>query len=186
MIEVDKKPWDKLDNEQKIAYCESLLKSVKTSRELNDLEWYTNYQFERGNHYMMVNTVTGNLEANPPKKRGEVRMMVNKIRSTKRAIQNYVTRTQPKWEIIPGDTDDDTVKNARRIGKTMDYLYRRLHLEQMVSGVVDTGLSTSVGVIEIDWDENAEGGIGQVRVRQHDPFDVWWDRRAYLYAGRLV
>lgn len=186
MIEIQDRPWDKLEDDEKISYCEKLLEDVKTSRENYDMEWYMNYQFEQGNHYMMVNTVTGTLEANPPKKKGEVRIMVNKVRSTKRAILNYVTRNQPKWEIIPGDTDEETVKNARKIGKVMDYLYRRLHLEQMVSGVVDTGLSTSVGIVEVDWDENAEGGIGQVRIRQHDPYDVWWDRRAYLYAGRLV
>lgn len=178
--------FDDATSEQKIAYCESLLTDVKKTRESMDLEWYINDQFEKGNHYMMVNTTTGSLEVNPPKRRGEVRMVVNKIRSTKRAIQNYVTRTQPKWEIIPGDTDEDTIKNAREIGKVMDYLYRRLHLEQMVYGVIDTGLSTSVGIVEVDWDEEAEGGIGQVRIRMHDPFDVWIDKRAYLYAGRLV
>lgn len=186
MITIDKQPWDKLDDGEKIAYCESLLNDVKKSREPYDLEWYQNYQFENGNHYLAVNTVTGSLEANPPKKRGEVRMVINKVRSAKRAIQNYITRTQPKWEIIPGDVDADTIKNARRIGKTMDYLYRKLHLEQMVSGVIDTGLSTSIGVVEIDWDEEADGGIGEVRVRLHDPFDVYFDKRAYLYAGRIV
>lgn len=186
MLIVDEKPWAKLDNEQKIAYCESLLEDVKKSRERTDLEWYQNYQFELGNHYMMVNSVTGSLEVNPPRRKGEVRMVVNKIRSTKRAIQNYVTRTQPKWEIVPGDVDEETVKNARKLGKVLDYLYRRLHLEQVVAGVVDSGLSTSVGIVEVDWDSEAEGGIGQVRIRQHDPFDVWWDRRSYLYAGKLV
>ena len=186
MIEVESKPWNKLDDVQKISYCESLLNDVKKSREPYDLEWYQNHKFENGDHYLAVNTVTGSLEANPPKKRGEVRMVINKIRSTKRAIQNYVTRTQPKWEIIPGDVDPDTIKNARRIGKTMDYLYRKLHLEQMVSGVIDTGLSTSIGVVEVDWDENADGGIGEVRVRLHDPFDIYFDKRSYLYAGRIV
>lgn len=186
MIEVDGIKWDKLDGEQKISYCESLLEDVKTTRQPNDMEWYINNQFEQGNHYIMYNTTTNKLEANPPKRKGEVRMVVNKIRSTKRAIQNYVVKNKPKWEVIPGDTDEETVKNARRISKVMDYLYRKLHLEQMVYGVIDTGLSTSVGVVEIDWDENAEGGIGQVRVRQHDPYDVWWDRGATLYAGRLV
>lgn len=186
MIYVESRPWDKLDDKEKIAYCESLLNDVKKAREPLDLEWYQNHQFENGNHYMAVNTVTGSLEANPPKRRGEVRMVVNKIRSTKRAIQNYITRTQPKWEIIPGDIDEETVENARRIGKTMDYLYRKLHLEQMVTGVIDSGLSKSVGIVEVDWDENAEGGIGEIRVRLHDPFDVWIDKRSYLYAGRLV
>ena len=186
MITVENRPWDKLDDKEKIAYCESLLNDVKKSREPYDLEWYQNYQFENGQHYMAVNTVTGSLEANPPKRRGEVRMVINKIRSTKRAIQNYVTRTQPKAEVIPGDIDADTISNARRLGKTMDFLYRKLHLEQMVSGVVDTGLSNSVGIVEVDWDPEAEGGVGELRVRQHDPFDVYFDKRARLYAGRLA
>jgi hypothetical protein len=186
MIFIGEKEWDKAKDEEKISYCESLLEDTKKSREQMDLEWYQNYQFEQGNHYMAINTVTGSLEVNPPRRRGEVRMVVNKIRSSKRAIQNYVTRSQPKWEIVPGDTDEETIKNARRIGKTMDYLYRRLHLEQTVFGIVDTGLSHSVGVVEVDWDEEAEGGVGQVRIRLHDPFDVWIDKRATLYAGRLV
>jgi len=113
-------------------------------------------------------------------------MVINKVRSTKRAILNYVIREQPKWETVPGDVDEETVQNARRVGKVLDYLYRRLHLEQMVCGVVDTGLSKSVGMVEIDWDEEAEGGLGQVRIRLHDPFDIWLDRRSHLYAGKYV
>jgi len=187
MIEIDGKEWKKVSDEEKIAYCESLLGDTKKARESRfDKEWYLNDMFEQGNHYMRFNTVTRTLEANPPRKRGEIRMVINKIRSTKRAILNYVTRTQPKWEIVPGDTDAETVDNARKIGKVLDYLYRTLHLEQMVSGVVDTGLSKSVGMVEIDWDEEAEGGLGQVRIRMHDPFDIWLDRRSYLYAGKYV
>ena len=183
---INDKKWDKLDDNEKISYCDKLLEDAKKARQALDLEWYQNYQFENGNHYMALNSTTKTIDVNPPRKRGEVRMVINKIRSTKRAIQNYVTRSQPKWEIIPGDVDEDTIKNARRIGKTMDYLYRKLHLEQMVSGVVDSGLSKSVGIVEIDWDEDAEGGIGQVRIKQHDPFDVYLDKRGYLYAGRYI
>lgn len=186
MIKVDGKEWSKLDNKAKIAYCESLLEDSKTSRESRDLEWYLNKMFEDGKHYLSYNTSLKTLESNPPKRRGEVRMVINKVRSSKRAIQNYVTGERPKWEITPGDTDEDTVNNARKIGKVMDAIYRKLHLEAMVNGIVDSGLSTSVGIVELDWDENAEGGQGQVRVRQHSPFDVWIDREAYLYGGKLV
>ena len=186
MITVNGKDWKKLKDNEKIAYCESLLDDAKTHREKRDLEWYLNRMFEDGNHYLSYNTSLNTIEANPKRKRGEVRMVVNKIRSSKRAIQNYVTGDRPKWDITPGDTDVDTIDNARRLGKVMDSIYRKLHLEAMVNGVVDTGLSTSVGIVELDWDEEAEGGQGQVRVRLQDPFDVWIDRRAYLYRGRLV
>lgn len=186
MIKVGEKDWDKLSNEEKISYCESLLDDAKRSRRNRDLEWYLNYMFEDGNHYLSYNTVSNSIDTNPPPRRGEVRMVVNKVKSAKRNIQNYVTSQKPKWEVIPGDIDEDTVINARRSGKVLDYIFRRLKLESMVSGVIDTGLNTSIGVVEIDYDKNAEGGLGQVRVRLHDPYDIWFDKRGYLYAGRFV
>lgn len=185
-IQVDGKEWSKLDDNAKMAYCDSLLEDVRTAREKRDLEWFLNYMFEEGNHYIAFNTSSNIIEANPAPRRGEVRMVINKIRSAKRAIQNYATAAKPKWEVTPQDTDPETVRNARQYGKVMDYLYTRLRLESMVSGVIDSGLSTSVGWVEIDWDPDAERGQGQVRVRLHDPFDVWIDKRATLYAGRLV
>jgi hypothetical protein len=186
MIEVNGKGWDKLDDVAKISYCEELLEDVRRSREKRDLEWYLNYMFKEGNHYLTYNTTSNTLESNPPRSRGEVRMVVNKVRASTRAIQNYITRTQPKWEIIPGDIDEDTIVNARRIGKTMDYIYRKLHLESVVNGVVEQGMDTSVGWVEVDWDENAAKGLGQVRFRLHDSFDIWVDKRAYLNEGKLV
>lgn len=186
MIEIEGKEWGKLKDAEKIAHCESLLEDVRTSREKHDLEWYLNHMFKEGNHYLTVNTTTNALESNPPRKHGEVRMVINMVKASTRSIQNYITRTQPKWEIVPGDTDEDTIKTARRIGKTMDYIYRKLHLESFVSGVVESALDTSVGWVEVDWDEDAEKGLGQVRVRLHDTFDVWVDTRASLYNGKLV
>lgn len=186
MIKVGEKDWDKLKDDEKIAYCESLLEDSKNARKSKDLEWYLNYMFEDGNHYLTYNTTASSIELNPPQKRGEVRMVVNKVRSAKRAIQNYVTAQKAKWEVVPGDLDEDTIVNARENGKILDYIFRRLKLESMISGVIDTGLSTSVGWVELDWDKDAERGLGQVRVRLHDPFDIWLDKRSYLYAGRVV
>jgi hypothetical protein len=186
MIRIDNKDWSKANDKEKMSYCDSLLKDAKSAMEKMHVEWYLNQMFEDGNHYLTYNAKLKEIQNNPPKRKGEVRMVVNKVRSSKRAIQNYVTGDRPKWEITPGDLDENTVSNARKLGKAMDYVYRSLHLESMVNGIIDTGLNTSVGVVEIDWDPEASGGQGNVRIRNHDPFDVWVDRRAYLYAGRLV
>lgn len=184
--EKEDRGWDKADNEEKIAYCNSLLENAREGRENYDLEWYLNYMFLQGNHYLTINTKTNELLPAPRRRRGEVRMVINKVRSTIRAIQNYVTREKPKWDVIPGDVDEETVKTARRLGKVMDYIYRKLHLEQTVAGLIDSSLNTSVGWVEIDWDEDADKGMGQIRIRHHDPFDVWIDKRASLFSGKLV
>lgn len=185
MIKIKDREWKKLKDEEKISFCEDLLNDVRTAREKRDMEWYLNHMFNEGQHYLTYNTVTKSLESNPPRKKGEVRMVVNKVRSSKRAIQNYVTASKPKWETIPGDIDPDTIYNARVSGKFLDYIYRTLHLEQMVTGVVDTGLDKSISFAEIDWDEKAAKGEGQIRVRLHDPWYVWFDKMAYLYNGKV-
>ena len=185
-ISVDGRAFDKLKDNEKIAYCEQLLGDVKTAREKRDLEWYLNHMFSEGHHYLTYNATTSAIENSPPRRRGEVRMVVNKVRSSKRAIKNYVTSSKPKWEVSPGDVDEETITNTRRMGKVLDYIYRKRKLESMVSGVVDSALDTSVGWVEVDWDSKAAGGLGDVRIRNHPTFDIFIDKRAYLYDGRLV
>ena len=152
------KLWKNASDGEKIAYCEELLTDAKSTRRKKDFEWYTNKMFIDGEHYAAYNTVTNTLER-PPRKRGEVRIVVNKVKSNKRAICNYSTRFNPKWSPVPGDIDEETITNARRCGKFLDYLYRKLHLETMVSGAVDEALDTSVAWVEFDWDDKAEGGL---------------------------
>ncbi|MFA5036093.1 MAG: hypothetical protein WC479_02860 [Candidatus Izemoplasmatales bacterium] len=179
------KKWDQCSPEEKIAYCDSLVEEAKSSREVREIEWYLNQMFIDGNHYASYNTVTNSLETRP-KKKGEVRMVINITKSAIRSIKNYVTREEPKWDITPGDTDENTITNARRMGKTLDYIFRKLHLEQIIAGETESALNTSVGWIEIDWDPDAEGGLGQVKVILHDSFDVYCDPYSKLYNGLLV
>jgi hypothetical protein len=122
------KKWDQCSPEEKIAFCDSYVEEAKSSREVREIEWYLNQMFVDGNHYASYNTVTNSLETRP-KKKGEVRMVINITKSAIRSIKNYVTREEPKWDITPGDTDEDTITNARRMGKTLDYIFRKLHLE---------------------------------------------------------
>lgn len=185
MILVEGKKWSRLSDADKIAYCDGLIEGSVSNLAKKHIEWYLNRMFLDGNHYATYNTVTNSLETKPRKKH-EVRMVVNTTKPKIRAIKNYATREEPKWDVIPGDIDEDTIKNARRSGKVMDYLYRHLHLEQTVDGVVDSILNTSVAWVELDWDAEAEGGMGQVKVILHDSFDVYPDYSGKLYAGKFV
>ena len=179
------KQWKNASDEEKMGYCDSLLETDKAERAIYDWEWYMNKMFLDGHHYVYYNSVTNSLER-PPRKRGEVRAVVNKLRAVNRAIRNYITRLEPKWEVIPGDLDEDTITNARRSGKLLDYVYRLLHLEGAIGGIVDSILNCSVGWVELDWDENAHDGMGEVMVKLHDTFDIWIPRGATFYAGKLV
>lgn len=184
MIKFNRTTWDKASNAEKIKYCNDRRDDSKKSRRLRDFEWYMNYQFQEGNHYVYYNNTTNKLE-NKPRAKGEVRAVVNKVKATVRAVQNYSTRFNPKWEIIPGGLNASIIDNARKAGKFMDYFFTTQHLEIVLQGLVDSALNTSVAFVELDWDPQAEGGMGQVVLIEHDPFDVWLDSRAKIYAGLI-
>lgn len=181
---MNSKEWSRMGNDEKIAYGEKLLKGSKSSRRRFDFKWYLNHMFMEGNHYISYNSVTNSIER-PPRKRGEVRATVNKINSSVRAIRNYCTRSLPKWEVVPADTDEETILAARREGKLLDFIYRKLHLETIIDGLVDNALLTSVGLVELGWDEKADGGLGEVSIELHDPFNVWIDPDAYVRYGKI-
>jgi len=185
MVIANGKKWSSMKNEDKISYCDGLLKGSVGNLSKKHIEWYLNRMFLDGNHYATYNTVTNSLETKPRRKH-EVRMVINTTKPKIRSIKNYATREEPKWDIIPGDIDEETIKNARRGGKVMDYLYRHLHLEQTVDGVVDSILNTSIAWVELDWDSEAEGGMGQVKIILHDSFDIYYDTSGKLYAGKYI
>lgn len=185
MLKINNKQWEKLTDEEKIEIANGLIEEGKTAKQKREMEWYLNYTFLDGNHYAVYNTTTNTLE-NRPKRKNQVRMVINTTKAKIRSIKNYVTREEPKWEVIPGDIDPDTLDNARKGGKVLDYIYRHLHLEQMVDGAVDSALNTSIAWVELDWDSGAEGGLGQVKITQHSSFDVIPDPDGFLYGGRFV
>jgi hypothetical protein len=185
MIYIGQKKWDSCTDDEKISFADQLVEEGKQSKQIREMEWYLNYMFLDGNHYATYNSVTNSLETKP-RKTGEVRMVVNITKSAIRSIKNYATREEPKWEVTPGDTDEDTITASRRAGKTLDFIYRKLHLEQMVAGVVDSGLNTSIGWVEIDWDKDSDDGLGEVKIINHDSFDIGFDSSATIYRGKFV
>lgn len=187
MILIDSKTeWSKAKDEQKIAYCESLFKDSKESLQKRHWEWYLNYTFLEGNHYVSYNSTTQSLET-PPRRRGEVRIVINKILTGNRAVRNYATRQELKWEVSPGDEDKDSVDRARKKGKFLDWFYRNKHLETVIDGAIDSCLNTSIAWVEPYWDAKARTGNykGDIKIKLHDSFHIYPDRHGFMDEGRF-
>lgn len=180
MIKFGEKEWKDLEDPEKISFCkDNFVDPAKSERQSTEAKWYINQCFLDGKHYASYNTVTNTIET-PPRNRRSVRLVINKTKSAMRSVQNYTTRYQPKFECVPGDLDEDTIKNARHSGKLLDYLFIQLHLRSKIRKIVKNGLTTSVGFWEIGWDDVAMGGMGQVTVDCHDPFDIFLPLTTYV------
>lgn len=185
MITVGEKKWKDLTDEEKISHCkDNLVGPARDERRTHDRKWYLSTQFLAGNHYVYYN-LTSNAIESPPRRRNAVRLVINKIKATVRSVLNYSTRFQPKFECIPGDLDKDTIKNARRAGKVLDYLFVKLYLRSKVRKLVRHSLTTSVGFWELGWDDEAEDGLGQLTVVNHDPFDIFLPATAYFEGPKI-
>lgn len=176
--------WNpKLSDKKKIEKLDKLFETSKKKLQIPHFEWYLNNMFIDGNHYAYYNTNTKTIET-PPRSRGEVRIVINKTRSSIRAIKNFATRERPKWYTMPSDLDDETITNARRSGKVLDYLFRHLFMDTLIEGMVEQVLNTSVAWVELDWD--ADDTIqGQIRIRLHDSFDIFPEMGAGVYKGKF-
>jgi hypothetical protein len=186
MIKVQRKFWKNMDDDEKIAYCKgNLIDPAMDERKNNDWDWYINQMFMDGNHYIYYNTATNTIE-NVPRVGNTIRLTINKTKSTVRAIQNYTTRFSPKWEVVPGDIDEETITRARRSGKMLDYMYRKLYVRSLIRKLIRSGLTTSVGWWEVGWDDTLSDGKGDVYIENHDPFDIFLPKSAYLEGSSVV
>ncbi len=173
MIKVGDKNWSQLDDNEKISYLkDNLVDPALRERQQYDNKWYLAKRFQAGDHYIEYNTVTNVIE-NPPRKRGAVRLVINLVKAHTRAIKNFITSSQPKAEIMPGDVDEDTVENASRVSAVIDYLHSTiLHLNSKIRMAVDDIVDTTIAFFEIGWDDQAKKGMGEVFCISHDPFEI--------------
>ena len=170
MIVIHGKKWEKLSDEEKIAICDEYILTAEDERKPLTWDWYVNKQFLDGNHYIRYNATTNAIE-NPPERKDRVRLVINKTKTSARAVANYATRYKPRWEVLPGDDDNDTNVGARRAGKVLDHLYRTLHIRAKIRSAVDFSLWTSIGIWEHGFDPDI-GKNGDVFIKSHDPFDI--------------
>jgi len=151
--------------------------AAKKNRQISDWNWYLYDNYYRGNHYIQFNKRT-NQVVTPPRPKGQVRLTVNTIFSTCRAIRNFATSYRPKWEVAATSTSEDAVVNNRKSADTLDYYYDYLELPMMIKGVALYTIKYGLGFFQYGWDEEATGIdnlAGEVDVWIRDPYDVYMD-----------
>jgi hypothetical protein len=149
--------------------------SAKKNRQIMDWNWYLYDNYYRGNHYIQFNRRTNQI-VTPPRPKGQVRLVINTIYSTCRAIRNFATSYRPKWEVAATSTEEDVVNNSRKSADTLDFYYDHLEIPRLTKGLVLYVIKYGIGFFQYGWDEEAigvDGVPGEVDVWIRDPFDVY-------------
>ena len=150
---------------------------AKDNRRKFDWRWYLYDNYYRGNHYIQFNKRTNQI-VTPPRPRGQVRMVVNKIYAICRAVRNFATSYRPHWEVTADATSEEDINNSRKASETLDYYYDHLGIPRITKGVSLYVIKYGIGFLEWGWDDEKVGldnQMGDVDVWERDPFDVYLD-----------
>jgi hypothetical protein len=162
---------------EKVARAQRLLEVAKNGRRKYDKEWLSRDLFRRG--YQFVSAGQGATSVSMTSNANS-RIPVNLTWAFARSIKNQVTSFKPKWEVMPEFKGKKAEADARLAGKLLDSIFKKSNLTKLIKDALTQGLFMSVGgPFEVYWDENFDNGKdqpkGEVRVRLHDPFDVFPD-----------
>lgn len=158
-------------------YNQTLTRYMKLHR-----DWYLNERFVRGDHWVIYNKTLGRIQP-LPQSDGEIRRVVNKIRSQLRGVKNFIKRNQPRWETQPDDITDEALKNAQQTNTILQYYYRILKIKSLLTDVVVSGLKYSVGFAEAAVVKS--GTETKIEVWHDDTFALFLDLDApHIQKGR--
>jgi hypothetical protein len=125
-------------------------------------DWYLNERFARGDHWVVYNKTINKVQS-IPSINGEVRRTINKIKAQIRGVKNFIKRNQPRWEVQPDDSSPESMEEARKKNKILQYIYRTKQIPLLLTDVIVSSLKFSVGFLE----------IGMVNKNGKDEIDMW-------------
>jgi len=127
-------------------------------------DWYLNERFARGDHWVVYNKTINKVQSIPTAT-GEVRRVINKVKTQIRGVKNFIKRNQPRWEVQPDDTTDEALEEARKKNKILQYIYRTKQIPLILTDIIVSALKFSVGILE----------LGMVNKDGEDKIDIWVD-----------
>lgn len=165
----------KSDEKEFLAQLQNWHDYAKRNRQVFDWNWYLYANYHKGNHYVQFNRTTKQL-VTPPRPKGQVRLVVNKIYSVTRAILNFATSYRPKWFVVADSTNEEEVNSGQKSGDTLDNYYDRLNIARLFKMATRWTINYGISFFQYGWDDEAgDDGQGDCVVWTRDPFDVYLD-----------
>ena len=127
-------------------------------------DWYLNERFARGDHWVVYNKTINKVQSIPSNS-GEVRRVINKIKAQIRGVKNFIKRSQPRWEVQPDSSSDESLKEAQVKNKILQYIYRTKQIPLYLTDIIVSALKYSAGFLE----------LGMISKNGKDEIDMWVD-----------
>ena len=101
---------------------------------------------------------------------------INRIIPVVEMLNFYATAKTPRWQAIGADGSDSDVASV--FSDVADYIWYHSKGDTLLSNAVNDSVTKSIGYLLVTVDSNADRGMGDVVIKQPDPFDIFVDNKS--------
>lgn len=165
--------WKK--SSQESQFIDSVYENLKQYYLKQQRDWYINERFVRWDHWIVFNKTLNQVQQLPIQV-GEVRRTVNKIRTQVRWVKNFIKRNQPRWQVAPADSSEQSLKEAVWYNKILQNVYEVNKFPSLITDVIVNSLKYSVWILEAALVPYNDWQIMEFWI--DDTFDIFFDPEA--------
>jgi len=130
---------------------------------------------QEGHDFYLDNQISEN-DVEALRDQGMPTFTVNRIIPVVEMLNYYATNNTPRWQAVGVEGSDSNV--AALFSDVSDYIWNYSECQTLYSNVINDAVTKSVGYLQVDVDPNADNGMGEVVIKQPDPFDVFIDPKS--------
>ena len=98
---------------------------------------------------------------------------INRIMPVVEMLNYYATAQNPRWQAVATEGSDSQV--AAVFSDIADYIWYQSDGSTLYANAVNDAITKSIGYLLISVDPDADNGMGDVVIKQPEPFDVYVD-----------
>ena len=101
---------------------------------------------------------------------------INRIMPVVEMLNYYATANNPRWQAIGVDGSDTKVASV--FSDIADYIWYISDASTLYANAVNDSITKSIGYLLVSVDADADQGMGEVKISQPEPFDVFIDPKS--------
>ncbi len=150
---------------------------IKRMFELSNSTSRSQWEFinQKGCDFANDNQITAE-ERNMLEEQGMPTFTINRIMPVVEMLNFYATANRPRWQAIGVEGSDTDV--AAVFSDITDYIWDLSDGTSLYANCINDSITKSVGYLLATVDQDSDNGMGDVRIIQPDPFDIFIDPKS--------
>jgi len=130
---------------------------------------------QKGYEYANDNQLSHN-DKKDLEEQGMPTFTINRISPVVEMLNFYATANNPRWQAIGKEGSDSDIASV--FSDLAEYVWQLSDGDTLYSNVINNCITKSLGYMLIDIDADMDNGMGEVVIKQPEPFDVYVDPKS--------